>query len=395
MSRTPIAHETVNWAAIQRRSLAVGLIGVVVCVLAAWFNPSHFLRGFWVAWNCWAGISLGALALLMMQYLTGGAWGLLLRRILEAAAANILLMAVLFLILLIDLPAMFEWARPDAVAASAALQHKAIYLNPNAFMIRAAVYGALWIFLALMLKAWSNKQDRTGPSAVIADRCRLLSGPGLVIYGATATFASIDWVMSLEPLWYSTIFPPLYAIGQILSGLAFSIAVLLLLARQMAISTTILPSQRRDLGNLLLAFVMVWAYLSFSQFLIIWSENLPEETPWYFNRIRGGWQWIAIALIIFEFAVPFLLLLSRDTKTDSKRLTGVALLVLVLQFVNIYWWIEAAYAGGISFYWLVDIAALIAIGGIWIACFVWQLKRRALIPMADPYLAEYLPEVAG
>jgi hypothetical protein len=395
MNSTASANGIVNWELIQRRAITIGLFGIVACVFAAWFDLPHFLRGFLVAWNFWAGISLGALALLAMQYLTGGAWGLLLRRIFEASAANIALLAVLFLIMWTNLPAVFEWARPDVVSASSALQHKAAYLNPHAFTIRAAIYFGLWIVLAWLLKTWSLKQDRIGPSAAIADRCRLLSGPGLVIYGATATFAGIDWIMSLEPLWYSTIFPPLYAIGQILSGLAFSIAVLLLLARQGPLLKTLLPSQRRDLGNLLLAFVMVWAYLSFSQFLIIWSENLPEETTWYFNRIRGGWQWIAVVLIIFEFTVPFLLLLSRDTKTDSKRLMGVALLVLALRFVDIYWWVEAAYKGGMSFYWLMDVAAFAAIGGLWVWCFTWQLRRAALIPLADPYLPEYLPEVAG
>jgi Ni/Fe-hydrogenase subunit HybB-like protein len=349
VSSSPLTNAGVDWVLIRRRALVIGLFGVVACIVSALIQRQHFLRGFLVAWNLWAGISLGALALLMIQYLTGGAWGLLLRRILEASAANILLMAVLFLVLLIDLPAVYEWARPDAVSSSLALQHKAPYLNPNAFAVRAAIYFAFWIVLSWSLKAWSQKQDRTGPSPTIADRCRLLSGPGLAIYGATVTFAAIDWIMSLEPLWYSTIFPPLYAVGQILSGLAFSIAVLLALSRQAPLSKTLLPSQRRDLGNLLLAFVMLWAYLSFSQFLIIWSENLPEETTWYFNRTRGGWQWIAVALIIFEFAVPFLLLLSRDTKTSERRLMGVAALALAQRFVDVYWWVEAAYEGPMSF----------------------------------------------
>ena len=368
----------VDWAAVQHRALLIAVFGVVACTVGALINWQHFMRGFLVAWNFWAGISLGALALLMIQYVTGGAWGLLLRRILEASAANIALMAALFLILLLDLPAVYEWARPDAVSSSLALQHKAPYLNPHAFGVRAAIYFALWIAIAWLLKAWSQKQDRTGPSSAIADRCRLLSGPGLAVYGATVTFASIDWIMSLEPLWYSSIFPPLYAIGQILSGMAFSVAVILLLARQVPLSKTLLPSQRRDLGNLLLAFVMFWAYLSFSQFMIIWSENLPEETPWYFDRVRGGWQWIAIALIIFEFTVPFLLLLSRDTKTAPQRLAGVALLVLTLRSVDIYWWVEAAYVGPMSFYWLIDLAALAAIGGVWVWCFIWQLQRSRI-----------------
>ncbi|HEX4413089.1 MAG TPA: hypothetical protein VH107_05630 [Lacipirellulaceae bacterium] len=395
MSSAPATTAGISWASAQRRALVVSLFGIVACVVGALFSWEHFLRGFLVAWTFWAGISLGSLTLLMIQYLTGGAWGLLLRRVFEAAAANIALMAVLFLILTIDLPAVFPWARPDVVADSPALQHKAPYLNPHAFEVRAAIYFVLWIALAWLLKSWSQKQDRTGPSPAIADRCRLLSGPGLVIYGATVTFASIDWIMSLQPLWYSTIFPPLFAVGQILSGLAFAIVVILLLAGAAPISKTLLPSQRRDIGNLLLAFVMFWAYLSFSQFIIIWSENLPEETTWYFYRIRGGWQWIAIVLIIFQFTVPFLLLLSRDTKTSFRRLRGVALLVLALRAVDIYWWVEASFAGPVSFYWLLDLAAVAAIGGVWIWCFIWQLQRSSLIPFADPYIAEYLPEVAA
>ncbi len=228
-----------------------------------------------MAWTFWNGISLGALALLMIQYITGGAWGLLLRRIFEAAASNVALMAVLFLVLLLGLPSVYEWANPAAVAESPVLQHKQTYLNQHAFMIRAAIYLVLWTMMAWLLKSWSQKQDRIGASSALDDRCRTLSGPGLAIYGVTVTFASIDWVMSLEPEWYSTIFPPLYAVGQLLSALAFSIAVFMSLADHPPFVHILTSQQRRDLGNLLLAFVMLWAYLSFSQFMIIWSENLP------------------------------------------------------------------------------------------------------------------------
>src|SRR4051812_39758288 len=310
MSGTPTTATTFDWTAIQRRALLVCLAGVICCVIGALLNWQHFLRSWLVAWTFWNGISLGSLVLLMIQYITGGAWGLLLRRIFEAAASNVALMAILFLVLLADLPVVYEWANPAAVAESPVLQHKQAYLNQHAFMMRAAIYLVLWVMLAWLVKAWSQKQDRIASDGSLGDRCRTLSGPGLVIYGITVTFASIDWIMSLEPEWYSTIFPPLYATGQLLSALAFSIAVFMLLADRPPFVRVLTTQRRRDLGNLLLAFIMLWAYLSFSQFMIIWSENLPEETSWYMRRLRGGWQYLALLLILFQFALPFLLLLA-------------------------------------------------------------------------------------
>ncbi len=304
------------------------------------------------------------------------------------------MLAVLFLVLLPGLPALYEWARPEAVAASAVLQHKSPYLNPHAFLIRAAIYFASWASIAWLLNSWSRRQDRGQRTIFLSERCRTISGPGLVVYGATVTLASIDWVMSLEPSWYSSIFPPLFAAGQILSGLAFAIAALLVAAGQRPLESVVLPDQRRDMGNLLLAFVMIWAYLSFSQFMIIWSEDLPEETPWYLNRLRGGWQWIALALVLMQFAVPFLLLLWREAKMNARSLTWIAALVLAMRFIDIVWWVEAAYGEPVSMYSLADVAALLAIGGIWIWLFARRLRRSPLLPVADPFLTEYLPEVA-
>ncbi|HZZ27647.1 MAG TPA: hypothetical protein VFE46_06525 [Pirellulales bacterium] len=385
----------VNWTLVQRRALVVAGGGIIMCAIGAVFWPDHFFRAYLVAWNFWLGIALGSLVLLMTQYLTGGAWGLLLRRIFEAAAGTLPVVAILFLPLVAGLPQLYVWTQSQAVAESPELLHKAQYLNPVAFEIRAAIYLGLWIVLAVVLRHWSNLQDRLGPSADLSRRCGTLSGPGIVIYGLTITFASVDWVMSLEPRWYSTIYPPLFAAGQLLSGIAFSVAVIMWLAERGALAGALHTQHRRDLGNLVLTFVMLWAYLSFSQFLIIWAENLPEEIPWYLHRIQGGWQWTAMALVLFQFAAPFLLLLSREMKESSQRLAGIALLVLAMRFVDLYWWIEAAYPGGMSFYWVFDLAALAAIGGIWTWCFLWLLKRRPLLPTSDPYLAEYLPEVAA
>ena len=395
MSSTASTTSHADWTTIQNRALAFAGVGIVICAFGALLSPPHFLRAYLVAWNFWAGISLGSLALLLIQYLTGGAWGLLLRRFLEAAAQNILLLAVLFPVIAIGLPTLYEWARPEVVEHSAALQQKAAYLNPQAFVVRAAIYFILWIALSWLLRSWSLKQDRIGPSLSLAERCATIAGPGLVIYGITVTFASIDWVMSLEPLWYSSIFPPLYAAGQILSALSFSVAALLWLSDRSPLTRTVLPAERRDLGNLMLAFVMLWAYMSFSQFLIIWSENLPEETPWYLHRLRGGWEWLALALIVLQFALPFLLLLSRERKQSAGSLTKIALLILAMRFVDIFWWVQAAFSEPVSFYWLLDLAALAAIGGIWVWCFARQLQSHALLPTADPYLHDYLPEVSA
>jgi hypothetical protein len=391
---SPPGTVTTNWATIERSALRVGAAGIVVCGVGAILNWQHFLRAYLVAWNFWAGVSLGALALLMIQYLTGGAWGLLLRRFLEAAAGNLLLLALLFLVLLPGLPALYVWARPEAVEASAVLQHKSAYLNPNAFLMRAAIYFVCWTSIAWLLISWSRRQDRDPRTVYLSERCRTASGPGLVVYGATITLASIDLVMSLEPSWYSSIFPPLYAAGQILSALAFAIAALLLMVGDPSLERTLHPNQRRDLGNLLLAFVMMWAYLSFSQFMIIWSENLPEEISWYVNRIHGGWQWIALALVLLQFTVPFLLLLSRDAKMNVRSLSSIAALVLAMRFIDVVWWVEAAYAEPVSLYVLMDLAALLGVGGIWMWFFARQLRQSPLIPLADPYLAEYLPELA-
>jgi hypothetical protein len=198
--------------------------------------------------------------------------------------------------------------------------------------------------------------------------------------------------MSLEPAWYSSIFPPLFAVGQILSALAFSIVVLLFVANEASLVGVVRPTQRRDLGNLLLAFVMVWAYLAFSQYMIIWSENLAEEIPWYLNRTRGGWQWVALALVVLQFGLPFLLLLSRDAKTNAPSLARIAALVLAMRFIDVVWWVEGSFAEPVSFYLIFDVAALLAIGGIWIWLFARRLQRSPLLPVADPYLLEYLPE---
>jgi hypothetical protein len=386
---SPAIHlpESVPWERIRQRALLAGLIGLALCLLAALASPSHALRSYLVAFNFWLGIPLGCLALLMLQHLTGGIWGLVLRRIFESAAHTLWLLALLFLPLLLGLlgrpPLLYSWVG----STDPELLEKEWFLNVPFFVGRTVVYFLVWLVLAFLLYRWSAEEDQ---GTFNPRRFRLLSGPGLVLYGVTITFASIDWVMSLEPHWYSTIYPVLFAVGQILEGMAFSIVVLICISSQPPFETLLAPVRRRDLGNLLLAFVMMWAYLSFSQFLLIWSENLPEEIPWYLKRTRGGWQWLAWLLVAFQFSLPFLLLLSREVKEDPRRLAAVALLILVMRYLDVFWWIEPAFSDGVSFFVLVDLAALVGLGGIWIWHFLHQLGKLPLLPLHDPTLAEGL-----
>ena len=382
------------WDRLQRAALIAGAAGLLVCAGGGVLSPAHFFRAYLTAYNFWLGVALGCLVLLMVQHLTGGAWGILLRRVLEAGTRTLLPLALLFVPLFFGMTHLYEWANPQAVQADEELQRKSGYLNVTGFAVRTVIYFVVWLAIASLLNKWSAQQDQGGHDEDAERRFRLLSAPGLALYGGTITFASIDWVMSLEPHWASTIYPVLFAVGQALEGIAFAVVALVLLSEYPPLAEVVRASHRRDLGNLLLTFVMLWAYMGFSQFLLIWAENLPEETPWYLRRLRGGWEWVAVLLLVFQFVLPFVLLLFRDVKENPRRLAGVATLILVMRFVDVLWWVEAAFPGGMSFYWLLDVAALVGLGGIWVWCFLWQLGKRPQLPLHDPYLPMYLPEAA-
>jgi hypothetical protein len=244
-----------------------------------------------------------------------------------------------------------------------------------------------WSVPAYLLNRWSRQQDHTqewSAQRPIRRRLILLSGFGLLLYGLTMTFAAIDWVMSLEPHWYSSIYGLLVVVGQLLGALAFAVMVVGWLAKYEPRSELLSPTHAHDLGNLLLVSVLFWAYIAFSQLLIIWSGNLPEEIIWYVRRTEGGWQWIALALVLCQFALPFICLLSRDIKGHAQRLALVAAAILFMHLVDVFWIVMPAfYHDGLSLHWL-DLTALIGVGGSWTAFFIWQLKANALLPRADP-----------
>lgn len=378
-----------SWHRARQWALWTGLAATVPCLLGALWSPASFFRAYVVAYHFWLGLVMGCLVLLLTQYLTGGGWGILLRRILEAASRSLVPLIILFIPILLGLRFAYPWVEQ----ADQDHEFRQFYLRLPFFAVRAACYFAVWFAVSFFLNRWSAAQDQDMPQAT--DRLRRLSGPGLILYGATVTFASIDWVMSLEPDWVSTIFPPLYAVGQVLTGMAFAVLLLLVLAREPHLQAILRPRYLRDLGNLLLTFVMLWAYMAFSQFLLIWSENLPEEIPWYLRRTRQGWQIIVYLLIMFQFGLPFLLLLSRKVKESSAALAIVAGLVLIMRFLDVLWWIVPSYPSVSIWSWLFDLVTWIGIGGLVFWWFARELEKRPLLPLHEPALTDYLPEAVS
>jgi hypothetical protein len=378
---------------IQQRSLLVGLVFGALAVVGAWARPDQFFRAYLIGFMAWLGVTLGSMAILMLRHLTKGAWGMVIRRILGAAMRCSPLMALLFVPLLFGLPKLYIWARPlDSIADNHLREHlqeiTKSYLSVNGFIVRAVIYFAIWNLLSFLLTKWSVEQDHP-PMRDNSSRFKALSGPGLILYGFTITFAAIDWVMSIDPSWISTIFGLSFLIGQVLAALCFAVVVERILYRYKPMSGLLKPEQVHDHGKFMLAFIMVWAYFSFSQWLIIWAGNLPEEITWYMRRLNGGWGYVGLVLVLFHFAVPFVLLISRPFKRDITRLVWLAVWLLLMRYVDLFWIIEPNFSVTFSLTWL-DVVVPIAMGGLWLAYFFRNLSSMPLVPAYDVFAVEVL-----
>ena len=378
---------------LQSRAMMIGLVGLVAAAIGFFIDRDQFFQSWLIGFIFCLGLTLGSLGLLMLQHLSGGQWGFVGRRVFEAGAGTLPLVALLFIPILFAMPVLFLWAQPDVVANDAILKAKEPYLNVPFFIVRAVIYFVFWMACVWLLTRWSAAQDRAelalDPAGVV--RFRTLSAPGLLFLVLTITFATTDWVMSLDPHWFSTIFGLMFTAGFGLSALALTTVVLASVGQSGALAGHLAPRHFHDFGKLLLAFTMLWAYLNFSQFLIIWSGNLPEEIPWYIERMRGGWGVIAIALVIGHFFLPFLLLLSRDLK-KSKWLPRVAIFILVMRLVDTIFLIAPTFAhDGFPIHWM-DIAVPAGLLGVWLFLFARNLQSRALMPLNDPYMKEAFHE---
>ena len=376
-------------------AVSVGALFFALLVFGLLVDRTQFFHAYLVGFIFWIGITLGSMALLMLQHLTGGAWGLIIRRVLEAATRTLPLMLILFIPVLVGLNQIYSWTNRAEMDQVPALREKAAhYLNPGFFMTRAALYFAIWALMALLLNWFSLQHDRTADRR-FAKRLQMISGPGLGLLILTITFASIDWVMSLDPAWSSTIYGLIFVASWSLSALAFAILVMSWLAKRAPMNAVVRTSHFHDWGNLLMALVMLWMYFAFSQYLIIWSGNLPEETTWYVARKHGGWGIIALGIVILQFAFPFLTLLSRAAKKSPQRLGMLALLILLTRVVDVIWLIEPTFNREHFHLSWMDLVAPIAMGGIWIATFAWQLQKRSLVPINDSQLEQALAAHAG
>jgi len=331
------------------------------------------------------------MAIVMIRHLTGGGWGMVIRRILGAAMRTLPLLSVLFIpiILAVAQHRVYPWAMPLASVQDEHIrEHLAKnkfvtdrYLNFSGFVIRAVIYFAIWFVLQYLLSKFSFEHDRP-PFADTSARFKIVSAPGIILYALTISFASIDWVMSLNPSWVSTIYGLIFVAGQLIAGLGFAIVIERILFKYRPMSTLLKPNFVHDHGNFMLTFIMVWAYFSFSQWLIIWSGNLPEEITWYYRRLHGGWQFVGLFLVVFHFFVPFFILLSRPFKRDITRLVWLAAWMLIVRYIDLFWHIEPTFSETFTVT-LADIAIPFAMGGIWISYFCRNLSSRPLVPIYD------------
>ncbi len=388
MSVSTVLNDRISRA--QRLSLIIGLVGVALSLAGYAINRTQFFYSWLYGSIFWFGLSAGALGLYLLNNVVGGNWGAIIRRFLEASA-KLIPFTFIPLALAFFLPGgmttLFEWARPEALK-DPGLIHKAPYLNVTFFDIRFVVYLVLWSFLAYRLSSRTDLQDKTpDPAAAyrIQDRMRMFSAPMLLLFVLTSTFAFFDWVMSLEPNWYSTIYGAMYLIGQVLAMLALAIICLVRFSDESPIRETINTPVVHDLGNLMLAFTMVWAYLSFSQFLITWAGNLPEEIAWYLRRFNHGWGYVAWTVGVFHFCVPFFILLQRFVKKNPKLLATICLYMFFMRTLDVYWLSQPPLRPTLSPSWM-DLTALAGLGGVWFFLFFRNLKARPILPLNDTRL---------
>ena len=375
---------------LRQFGMTVGVLGVVLAIIGFFMSPvDRFYQAYLVAYTFWMGVILGSMALLMVQHLSGGVWGIVLRRPFEAAVRTLPFMTILFLPIVPGMHSLYEWSHEGITETDPIIAAKALYLNTPFFLLRQAIYFAIWNLIGFLLTRWSQEHDRTGDPALLG-KLSTLSGAGLCIYFLTVTFAMVDWTMSVNPHWFSTIWGMLYIGGQGLSAFAFGIVVLVMLARVAPLNRVLTSHHFHDLGKFLFAFLMLWAYLQFSQFLIIWSANIPEEIPHYLNRWENSWKYLSIFIVVGHFMVPYALLLSRDLKRNYAKLQIIAAWILFARIAD-YWWHVAPelHKGGLTIS-LLDVALPLLLGGIFISLFVAQLGGRSLLPVNDPALEKAL-----
>jgi len=374
---------------LQTGALTVGGIAMVLAIFGAMRSPSAFYESYLVSFLLVLGLSLGSLGLVMLQHLTSGHWGVIIRRPLESATRTLPLIAIFFLpIALFGMKYLYAaWLDPQKLTEQPLSDFQHSYLTHGGYLTRAMIYFALWLALMFVFNRWSKQQDTNQNDRALRRRLQMLAGPGIILYVFAMSFAAIDWVMSLSPHWASTIYGFIFVGGQLISSMSFMIAVVVLLSRAEPFASIVQPRHLHDLGKLLLAFVMLWAYFDFSQLLIVWSGNQPEEISFYRTRLYGEWGVVAVIVVVFHFFVPFFLLLSQDLKRNAKILTRIAMWLILMRLVDLFWMTRPEFSSSAVPTWL-DLVLPLALGGLWLGFFAFNLKQCPLLPLGDPDLAK-------
>jgi hypothetical protein len=399
-AEVPVVRLGARAASVERISGVVGGLGLLLCVAGFFANRAEFFQSYLFAFLYWAGFALGGLGVLLLNNVVGGKWGVTIRRLLEAKMRTLPVIFLLFLPILIGMPYLYPWMSngvhfPDLSEESRRiLQHKAPYLNLPFFLVRVVIYFAVWLFCGFRVQKMTDQQDQTGdPSLVV--RLRQFSAPSLLMFVLTASFAYFDWLLSSDAEFYSTVYGAMLLIGDVLQTFALSIIVLIVTSREDRFGGRISPKLLHDLGNLMFAFTIFWTYLSASQLIIVWPADLPQEIGWYLLRTRGFWKVVTWTIGLTMFAIPFLALLSQARKRNPKRLIRVAVWLLCARVLDLFWIVEPTFRNkGFALYWT-DFAAFIGVGGIWLYVYLGQLRRRPLLPLHDPRIAEPLPELVA
>lgn len=377
---------------LQRSALIAGGLAVLLCIFAALKSPQIFYPSYLMGYLLILGFALGSLGLLMLQHLTSGQWGIVIRRPLESATRTLPLLAVLFLPIVFGMKYLYgAWLDPERVREEPLSSLQQSYLTAHGFYVRAVIYFVVWIGLMLIFNYWSREQDIRQDDRLLRRRFKLLAGPGIILYVFVMTFAAIDWAMSITPHWASTIYGFLFVAGQLISSMALMIAIVVLLSRTAPMAGLIHKRHIHDLGKFLLTFILLWAYFSFSQLLIIWSGNQPEEITFYRSRLYGGWGAVAVVVLIFHFFVPFFLLLSRDLKRNPRLLPMVAIWMIFMRLVDLFWITRPEFTLRAFPTWI-DIVVPIALVGLWLGYFAFNLQKMPLLPLGDPHLSEAIAQ---
>jgi len=373
---------------VQRAGLLVGGIALLLAIPGALSSPEKFYHSYIFSYMLVFGLTVGSLGLLMLQHLTGGNWGIIIRRPLEAASRNIWLVLVMFIPIVLGMKTLYRaWLDPERLKEEPLSKFQQGYLTSGGFLGRAVLYFAIWFLLMWLFNTWSRQQDERKQDPQIQRRFKSLSGPGVILYILLTTFAAIDWVMSLSPHWASTIYGFIFVGAQAIATMCVMIIVIVLLSGSEPLAGIIQKRHLHDLGKWLFTFNILWAYFAFSQLLIIWSGNQPEEISFYRTRLFGGWGVVAVLVLVFSFSLPFLILLSREVKRTPGLIAKVAAWMLLMRLVDLYWMTRPEFTSRAFPTWL-DFVVPIALFGLWLGFFAMNLKQRPLLPLGDPKLAE-------